>query len=203
MPDPSNRGERVVPLMMQYDPRELACHMARYLFALQFCRYKMVLDAACGAGYGTQILSYVAVEAIGIDISRDAIEYAIDHYDTPRTAFVLGNVQDLIRVGEGIFDVIVSFETIEHLQTPEVFVEEVASVLDDDGIFIVSAPENSGSIHHVKDYTKQELYELLAREFDMEKATYYCQGPTLEIIYDGLPTWAHPTHIFVCYKGGR
>jgi 2-polyprenyl-3-methyl-5-hydroxy-6-metoxy-1,4-benzoquinol methylase len=203
MPDPSNKGERVVPMMWQYDPRDLACHLARYTFALQFCQHKVVLDAACGVGYGTQILSYVADDVVGIDKSRDAIEYAQDHYDGPRTEFVLGDVRDLIWVGEGVFDVIVSFETVEHLEDPKPFIEEVASVLDDEGMFIVSAPENSGSIHHVKDYTKQELHDLLASEFDMGIADYYCQGPTLEIEFDGFPIWGHPTHIFVCYKGGR
>ena len=202
MTDPSNKGERVVPLMWQYDPRDLACHLARYTFALQFCQHKVVLDAACGVGYGSQILSYVADDVTGIDLSMDAIEYAQDHHDTSRTAFVLGDVRDLIYVGEGVFDVVVSFETVEHLEEPEAFIEEVASVLDDDGVFIVSAPENSGSIHHVKDYTKQELHDLLSLAFDMENASYYCQGPTLEIVYDGTPIWGHPTHIFVCYKGG-
>lgn len=202
MPDPSNKGERVVPMMWQYDPRDLACHFARYVFALQFCQYKMVLDAACGAGYGTQLLSYVAKYVTGIDKSRAAIEYAQDHYDGPRTAFVLGDVGELVWMDKATVDVAVSFETIEHLEKPEAFVEEVAVILKDGGIFLASAPENSGSIHHKKDYTKEDLRDLLGLAFDMDKARYYCQGPTIEIIYDGNPTWKHPTHIFVCHKGG-
>ena len=115
--------------------------------------------------------------------------------------FVEGDVKDLIWLGEGIWDVIVSFETVEHLEKPEEFIQEVASVLDDKGIFVVSAPENSFSQWHKREYDKQALHDLLAVAFDMEKARYYCQGPTLEIIYGGRPIWGHPTHIFVCYKG--
>jgi 2-polyprenyl-3-methyl-5-hydroxy-6-metoxy-1,4-benzoquinol methylase len=192
-------GEQVIPEEMGFDPRELQAHLARYVWALEFCQGKNVLDAACGVGYGTMILSWVAKKVWGMDLSWECIEYARQRYLTPRAAFVQSDV--LKPLGLHYYDVVVSFETVEHLDLPGKFLHNVYEALKPGGILIVSAPENSGSKFHAQDYTREQLRVLLATVFNMETTRYFTQGPRMEIVEDEDPLWEHPTHIFIVKKG--
>ena len=192
-------GERVVPGVMD-DARDLQAHLARYVWAMHpFCTHKDVLDVACGAGYGTQILSWAAKTAWGIDIEPEAVEYANKMYSTENTSFYYGNAYNIPAISK-MFDVVVSFETIEHLQEPEKFVSEVYRVLKPGGLFIVSAPAHSGSIYHARDYDDCADLEALLLAFP--KREYYGQGFGLEhtIVKGVVPNTAHDTHIFVVEK---
>jgi len=198
-------GERVVPMQMQYDPRDLAAEMARYLFALEWCQHKRVLDCSCGTGYGTEILSYVADFVLGVDIAPDAVAYARENYSTPRNRFVIGDAMNLMPLISNMarecdFDVVASFETIEHLAHPGLFIQAVWDTLEPGGLFIASAPENSGSSWHVRDFTRRELLFVLTANRAWSAIRYFCQGPRLEIIENGEPTWGSPTHIFLCTR---
>ena len=198
-------GERVIPELFAYDSRDLACHLARYVWALEFCVRKRVLDCSAGSGYGTMILSWVADFVLGVDIAPDAVAYAREHYSTPRNRFVIGDAMNLIPLisnmgGEWDFDVVVSFETIEHLAHPGLFIQAVWDTLEPGGLFIASAPENSGSSFHIRDFTRRELLFTLTANRTWQNIRYFCQGPRLEIIENGEPTWLHPTHVFLCTR---
>jgi 2-polyprenyl-3-methyl-5-hydroxy-6-metoxy-1,4-benzoquinol methylase len=195
-------GERVLPLQQQHDVRDLQAHAARYLWAMRYCVHKNVLDVASGEGYGSWILSWAADEVDGIDLSEEAIAHATVTYanqNGSRVAYAVMNAEE-ITFEENLFDVVVSFETIEHLYFPEKLVAQVHRVLKPGGLFICSAPENSGSTFHVVDYTKSDLDGLLWRHFG--KREYYVQdvGREMEIRPNDLPTSEHPTHIFICTK---
>ena len=56
-------------------------HLQRYQSVSEFVKGKIVLDAACGEGYGSYIISNFADTVFGIDISNEAIEYARAHYN--------------------------------------------------------------------------------------------------------------------------
>src|SRR6185295_3680369 len=71
-------GERVIP--GQVDVDLLNEHMARYVFAARLARGKRVLDAGCGAGYGSAELSHAADKVVGIDCSAEAVAYAGENY---------------------------------------------------------------------------------------------------------------------------
>ena len=191
-------GERIIPGGTN-DSRSVAEHLARYVFAMHpFCTHKVVLDASCGVGYGTQILSWAAASAFGIDIEPAAIEYAEEMYSTDNTTFVVGDVTKM-PFPDKMFDVVVSFETIEHLKDQEGFVDEVWRVLTDDGVFIVSAPESSGSIYHTRELDDEELEELLMR---FPHRQYYGQGFGQEhlILKNEIPNSDHDVHLYVASK---
>jgi 2-polyprenyl-3-methyl-5-hydroxy-6-metoxy-1,4-benzoquinol methylase len=196
-------GERVLPMQQQHDVRDLQAHAARYLWAMRYCVHKNVLDAACGEGYGTWILSWAADFASGIDIDKQAITEAYDMYGNVSGSRVVYTQMDVenIKWTPACVDVAVSFETIEHLKNPEKLVQGIRRILKPGGLFIVSAPENSGSTFHVKDYTKQELYDQVYPYFD--DFHYFVQDVEreMEIRPDDMPTSMHPTHIFVCKRG--
>jgi len=116
-------------------------HVERYLLAQKYCSDKNVLDAACGCGYGSNILSQNAGSVTGVDFSNEAIEYAKIHWNRQNIIFktydLNSNISNL-----GKFDVIVSFETIEHLDASiNHTLEKFCVNLNPGGILIISHPE--------------------------------------------------------------
>lgn len=146
-------GERVIPDIMNKDSITLKDHLTRYNFAIKYCKGKKVLDASCGSGYGTEIL-----KAYGVDNSREAIEYAKENY---KGEF---EVCDLNKDFPDMnFDVCVSFETIEHLENPDIFLKNVSKHCKH---FICSIPLNCPSRFHKKVYTEKQAKDLIKKYFD-------------------------------------
>jgi SAM-dependent methyltransferase len=128
-------GERVIP--GQVDADLWAEHMARYAFASRMVEGKRVLDVGCGTGYGTAELAKHASEAVGVDVSPDAIDYASEHFRSAR--FVLSGAADL-PFPSASFDVVTSFELIEHLSEWRGLLSQARRVLHPGGVFVVSTP---------------------------------------------------------------
>src|SRR3954468_24242667 len=78
-------GERVIP--GEVDADLLNEHMARYAFAARLSRRKQVLDAGCGAGYGSAELARAASDVLGVDVSPDAVAFARERYQAPNLKF--------------------------------------------------------------------------------------------------------------------
>lgn len=164
--------ERLVPSDCR-DEEILNQHLARYSFASAFVKGKRVLDIACGSGYGSAMLSEAgrANMVVGMDLSEDAVRYAKRHYPKANLEFVVGNAEEISELGN--FDVVTSFETIEHLHRPEKFVHSVVHVLSSDGMFFVSTPiREGGSItdrprnpFHDREWTLEEFREMLHVHF--------------------------------------
>jgi len=173
-------GERVIP----GDPqcRSLYVeHVARYRFAQDHVRGQRVLDIACGVGYGTSLLAQAgAVSAVGIDVDAQSIVHADEHYGgTPSVRFIQAPASKLVQVAPGPYDVCVSFETIEHLEHPEQFLKDAATLLVPNGLLIISTPnryvycpENRDGLHsrnpfHRREWTTKEFLRLLSQHFDV------------------------------------
>ena len=109
-------GERLVP-ELQHGELVHAEHLARYRLAAELADSRRVLDAACGEGYGTSMLAASgARSATGIDLDEHAVAHAQAAY--PRAKFVTGDVRRL-PFDDSTFDLVVSFETIEHVRDPQ------------------------------------------------------------------------------------
>lgn len=114
-------------------------HLQRYAFSAPYIRHQHVLDLACGAGYGSYVMRGLgAAHVTGIDRDAETIASARSRYARDGVTFTTG---DALTCALGTaFDVIVSFETIEHLSDPQMFVENAARHLKPDGRWLVSAP---------------------------------------------------------------
>ncbi len=132
-------GERFVPGVAGEIAHE---HWHRYVFARRYATGKRVLDAACGEGYGSALLSGQATAVTGIDIDAAAIAHARASYAAlSNVRFEEGSAAAL-PLPDASVDVVVSFETIEHLPRAEQprMLAEFARVLAEDGVLILSAP---------------------------------------------------------------
>jgi len=167
-------GERFVP--NQTDKQLETEHKQRYYSICELVRGKRVLDAACGEGYGSYILSKYAESVIGIDISPETIAHAKSTYGhQANLTFQTESVDSLDSIQDRSIDVVVSFETIEHINDNQqrAFLSEVKRVLKSDGIFILSTPDkywysdvpNYRNEFHVKEFYRQELYTFLSQAF--------------------------------------
>lgn len=123
-------------------------HVVRYLWAEKFVRQgDRVLDAACGLGYGSYALAELSkAKAItGVDGSEYAIDYARENF-CPLTAkldFSAGYLPECLeKYPDGYFDVIVSFETLEHVEHPETLLKEFHRLLSPGGRIVVSVPND-------------------------------------------------------------
>jgi len=97
-----------------------------------------VLDAGCGMGQFTSLLSDKGYIVRGIDISDMAIEKARDLY--PRIDFKVCSLEDKLPFGDQIFDVVWSTEVIEHIYDVYTYLHEVNRVLKSNGLFIMTTP---------------------------------------------------------------
>ena len=135
-------------------------HVARYEFAAHFCEGKTVADIACGSGYGSNILARVSREVYAFDkeilCGNRVIDLETENWNQR-------------------FDVVVSFETIEHLANPEFFLENIRRTT---ALAIISTPigELPGyNPHHKQVWTLGQFRSLLERYFICE---YYFQNGT-------------------------
>ncbi len=115
-------------------------HIHRYYLARHLCRDADVLDVASGEGYGSALLAQVARSVVGVDTADDAVDHAARNYQRANLAFRKGDACGL-PVGAGEIDLVVSFETVEHLYDHETFLSEIKRALRPDGMLIMSTPE--------------------------------------------------------------
>ena len=169
-------GERMIP--ESSDCFTFWEHIYRYAFACRFVGNKRVLDIACGEGYGSAALQRAgATQVIGVDISEEVCchvraKYGID----ARQASA-----EQIPVADGSIDVIVSFETIEHVPDPRRFLDECVRILIPGGRLIISTPNkgiyggDSPNPYHCSEMTEDEFSSTLRATFG--KVDFYSQHP--------------------------
>lgn len=160
-------------------------HVGRYEWAARYCAGRRVIAAACGSGYGVEILLRGgAASVVGVDIDTDAVHAATQGFgQLPGVQFVVADVRDL-PFGDASFDVYVSFETIEHVESDRKYLVEARRVLRRNGVFLLSTPNRllaspgrglDGEPYnrfHIREYVVSELLERLQAQFQ----TIRCYG---------------------------
>ena len=151
-------------------------HIVRYHKLTEYELGHYVLDIACGSGYGTNFISTLADRVLGVDQSETTILGNREKFSRGvGLEFEAGNAEKL-SLSSDLFNTVVSFETIEHLQNPEAFLCEVQRVLLVDGLFFLSTPNAlitkpingvPKNPYHIKEYTPEELHNLLSQYFDV------------------------------------
>ena len=150
-------------------------HAARYIFAVPFVEDKSVLDIACGTGYGIAILKNKAKHVTGVDVDDEAAKEATVECGN-KAAVLLANGLGL-PFDDDSFDVITSFETLEHLHERGKFLAELNRVLKPAGRMILSTPNANYTMpvngkpsnpFHIFEYAPAELREELERFFNLE-----------------------------------
>ncbi|RTL57197.1 MAG: class I SAM-dependent methyltransferase [Sphingobacteriales bacterium] len=166
--------ERIVPGTIEWDSF-YANHINRYLFARDVIikhDANLVLDAACGVGYGSYFLSELPSRQItAIDRSKKALNIAKSQFQRENIFFLEDDCHTLMAASaNGPYDAIVSFETLEHLPDPGAFITACFNNLKQGGQLIISTPNKlvsspDGKLaweYHEKEYSFEEFYSILS-----------------------------------------
>jgi 2-polyprenyl-3-methyl-5-hydroxy-6-metoxy-1,4-benzoquinol methylase len=176
MTEPANStlpftGERFTPECVREMWLE---HWHRYAFALAWARGRRVLDAACGEGYGAALLAREGAQVTAVDVSAEALEHARTRYgEIPGLSFVEADVADLAQMPDASFDLIVSFETLEHLEAQDAMLAGFRRLLAPGGLLLISTPDRRvysdqtgyRNEFHVRELYRDEFDALLGRHF--------------------------------------
>lgn len=172
-----------------YSAHECAIHLARYNFAKQFCKDKRVLDISCGEGYGSYILSLAgSKEVVGLDISEETILTAKKNYKSDNLNYLVSDAGALKDLKDNYFDLIVSFETIEHLNEVDNYLKEIQRVAKNDAIIIISCPndyyyyptEEEFNEFHKRKYTFND-FKILTESILGKKVEYFLGMETMGV----------------------
>ena len=145
-----------------------------YIFTEKFIRNKSVLDCGCGGGYGSDYFARKkAKKVIGVDLSARAIDNAKIFFKRDNLQFMEMDITHL-SFRDCTFDLITSFQVIEHLKDYQKHLSEVKRVLKPGGIFITSTPNKKVTSpdrekpifpFHFKEFCSNDLYALLGSFF--------------------------------------
>jgi len=154
-------GERIIWRDPQKHLKEFRKHINWYMEAMEHAKNRRVIDAACGTGFGSLLLSTVAKEVMAVDIEDMA-----EQWDP-----LIGAAPGDLRFGTLDFeteavdfggDLTVSIETIEHLANPEFFLEglRTASLF-----FTIPCYGDKANKFHKIEYSEESAKELIERFF--------------------------------------
>ncbi|MFO1315286.1 MAG: class I SAM-dependent methyltransferase [Burkholderiales bacterium] len=155
-------------------------HWHRYAAVAPLAAGRRVLDAACGEGYGSHLLAQSARQVTGVDVSAEAIAHARARYARANLEFAAASVTAL-PLPDAAVDLVVSFETVEHLREQQAMLAEFRRVLAGDGVLVISSPNrpvyNEGggveNHYHVRELDRDELAALLSPAFPQQ--AWYAQ----------------------------
>jgi len=118
-------------------------HVRRYRWAAERLRGWRVLDCGCGVGYGSKIIadSRPDIHVVAVDNAEEALAIGRRHYASPRVVYVRDDMRTLENTGDYlIFDTIVAFESLEHVERPGEVLKRFQTLLAADGVLLVSLP---------------------------------------------------------------
>jgi len=183
-------------------------HLERYKFACNYVQGKRVLDISCGAGYGSHMIKLAGASyVLGGDLSTHNVQYCNSHYKMKDLEF---KQMDICKpIEENLFEVIICFETIEHIPNYAEALKYLHKVLvEDTGLLIVSTPnrkitepylkqDERPSGGHEREFTVPELRAAL-KKADFEEIGYY--GQRMQICFDTPFIEKHFKRLFKPHK---
>jgi SAM-dependent methyltransferase len=151
-------------------------HVATYKYSLNFVAGKKVLDYGCGSGYGTALISSTCSEITGVDVSSEAIAHAKSHFNGSNLTYM--HVERIevspMPFPDSSFDVVLSFQVIEHVEDVPAYLRELERVLVPGGVIMIATPDRSSrlfsfqkpwNIWHLREYSQAQLQKELAAQF--------------------------------------
>ena len=152
-------------------------HIASYEFARKWCVGKRVLDLGCGTGYGTHQIAEDTTLMVGVDIDLESIDFAKREYKLPNLEYRHIGAGKPLQFEAESFDVILSFQVIEHVGDDFGYLTEAKRLLCTNGTIIVITPDRRNRLlsnqqpwnrWHLREYSQESIIELISEVFLIE-----------------------------------
>jgi len=136
---------------------------------------RRILDVGCGCGYHDLLMAekHGVERVVGIDYSEKSIETANRKYPHER---VTRYVADIFELQPSTFDMVVSFQVIEHIAQPVAFLEACIQQVQSGGWVVTTTPNRNrltnrflslfgrpqllGDPQHFREFTVSELIQI-------------------------------------------
>lgn len=135
----------------------------------------LILDIACGEGWGLDRLIEKSSRLIGIDYSSDALKHAKNNFKLKEDIFFMPMHACHVGFKNRTFDIVCALEILEHLREPKDMLREIHRILKDKGILILSTSNkaywdklSNRNPFHIKEYNFEELKLILEDSFEIE-----------------------------------
>jgi 2-polyprenyl-3-methyl-5-hydroxy-6-metoxy-1,4-benzoquinol methylase len=188
-------GERIIPDKIKTVEEYVI--FLKHMFAYDWSKNKLevgmnVLEVGSGEGYGTSILSSTNAHLIGVDVDRITIDNANYKYGSENCKYQLYDGKQL-PFPDGKFDVVVSFQVIEHVQNDIAFLNEIKRVMKDGGVLYLATPNRNYRLRanqkpwncfHIREYSQVDFAKLLKDTFE----TYKLYGVTASPVVKAVET---------------
>jgi SAM-dependent methyltransferase len=165
-------------------------HQRAYQEATRYARGCDVLDWGCNNGYGLKILTGVARRLAGLDTAEHCVRAARENVPAIASDIRLYTGQSVPFDRES-FDLVVSFQVIEHVEDCTRYLRDIRSVLRPGGLALFTTPNRLLRLdpemkpwnpHHVTEFAPATLHEMLARDFSRVELYGLHGSPELEAV---------------------
>ena len=163
-------SERIIPELYEESVEQWVLflkHKYAYELALSFIKETdKVLEIGCGDGYGSHVLSASGAEVVAIDVDSTSVNYARSKYIKDNLVFEAFDGRN-INYNDHSFDVILSFQVIEHVDSVENYLLNIKRLLKPDGMFIITTPNRNYRLtanqkpwnsYHLREYDYEMLF---------------------------------------------
>jgi ubiquinone/menaquinone biosynthesis C-methylase UbiE len=164
----SRDGERLIP--EKFDSKNDYLAFLKHLYAYTFLgKYKnknhLALEIGFGTGYGTKFSSSFFSKIIGLEVDPEPISYAQKKYPESNIEYKQYN-GSILPFPDNFFDIVYSFQVIEHVTSDSDFLSEARRVLKTGGILVITTPnrnyrlkpgEKPKNKFHLREYSPDDL----------------------------------------------
>lgn len=154
----------------------------------EFVGGRTVVDIGCSIGIGSNILSHEARFVWGIDVNKEAIEFASLAFKRPNLDFAVLDIENPPTRPISQFEIVVASEIIEHLADVEKGLQTIKSMMGREALGFITCPNGNNKEvienenkhgYHLSHWKAGEFYELMTKHFNV--VTLYS--------VDKLETW--------------
>lgn len=126
-----------------------------------------LLEIGCGEGRGIAMLKDKVKSFTAIDKIETVIDQLSERF--PDVKFIQDNIPPLNKVADNSYDVIITFQVIEHIKNDKLFLQEIHRVLKPGGKALITTPNIKKTLTrnpwHIREYTADELKALCQQIF--------------------------------------
>jgi 2-polyprenyl-3-methyl-5-hydroxy-6-metoxy-1,4-benzoquinol methylase len=168
-------------------PFDSVLHLSRYSWSVEHLIHSgdTAIDFGCGTGFGAALISNFCSHVTAIDLDPGVLALS-ERWGTKNVSFLCDDAcsKDLTdRVRARNVDVILSMETIEHLEDYFTYIENAIAMMKPAGVFAVGTPNRTMTyerypnrshmdVSHVQEFSAISLGRTLSGYFD-DVEVYY------------------------------